>query len=399
MPENQTDLSPSVRKLQDEQYRVRLLEQYIIVENVPYVNESREIARGAIISPYHNKDGKEVFGDHTVWFTGSIPHTNDGKSLRDVLIADTNAQIIAGEKVLCRFSNKSKKKDMLANIYNKLTHYTKKLEKYAKAIDPNLSATGSGFLKVQEDETVFLYPNTAIAREGLDAYEDKLKLGKVCIIGLGGTGSYILDAIAKTPVQEIHLFDDDIIDIATAYRMPGALTVEQVELEMKKTEYLKDTYCKMRTGIESHPVKVSEENISVLDGFDFVFISIDDGPSRKIIADRLVERNIPFIDVGLGVDKIHEDVSMISRVRATLIDSNSSSLIQTLPTAADNEDLIYENIQVVELNALNAMLAVIMYKQKIGFYSNETDAKRLRYTLAWQKISHLKGATNESENS
>ena len=32
---------------------------------------------------------------------------------------------------------------------------------------------------------------------------------KVAVIGLGGTGSYLLDALAKCPVAEIHLYDDD----------------------------------------------------------------------------------------------------------------------------------------------------------------------------------------------
>ena len=33
----------------------------------------------------------------------------------------------------------------------------------------------------------------------------KLELRKIAILGLGGTGSYVLYFVAKTPVREIHL--------------------------------------------------------------------------------------------------------------------------------------------------------------------------------------------------
>ena len=37
------------------------------------------------------------------------------------------------------------------------------------------------------------------------------RLPKVAIVGLGGSGSYILDLIAKTPICEIHLYDGDTL--------------------------------------------------------------------------------------------------------------------------------------------------------------------------------------------
>jgi len=61
---------------------------------------------------------------------------------------------------------------------------------------------------------------------GLDAPDSteitrRLELEKVAIIGLGGTGSYILDLVAKTPVKEIHLFDADALLNHNAFRHPA----------------------------------------------------------------------------------------------------------------------------------------------------------------------------------
>jgi tRNA A37 threonylcarbamoyladenosine dehydratase len=50
----------------------------------------------------------------------------------------------------------------------------------------------------------------------------------------GGTGSYVLDFVAKTPVKEIHLFDGDIFDQHNAFRAPGAPSGEELEQRLKK---------------------------------------------------------------------------------------------------------------------------------------------------------------------
>lgn len=384
MSENQIDPKPDVQHLVEDGHTVIIDGQYIIIEKVPYVAAGPAVSWGAIISAYDEKDG--VKGDHTVWFTGSIPHNAKGESLQHVLIADTNPAVIAGRQVQCRMSYKSERADTLDNFYNKLTHYIRKLHSYVQELDPNVSASGTGTISVRQQKSVFLYPNTSIARAGLDAYEDKLKLSKTAIIGLGGTGSYILDALAKTPVEQIHLYDDDIIDRATVYRMPGALTIEEADKQLYKTDYLKSVYDRMRVGVESHPVRIDQTNLRELKDCKFVFIAVDDGPSRGLIARYLSENGISFIDTGIGVDKVSEATKLLSRVRVSAIDAQNISLLDKLPTADDKEEAVYNNIQLAELNALNAMLAIILYKQKIGFYAQEVPVQTLRYNPSFQLL-------------
>ena len=68
----------------------------------------------------------------------------------------------------------------------------------------------------------FQYPNTNSARAKITDLDEKYKGLKIAIIGLGGTGSYVLDLIAKTPVAEIHIFDKDVFQLHNAFRAPGA---------------------------------------------------------------------------------------------------------------------------------------------------------------------------------
>ena len=395
MPENPIALDPDVQRLLDAGYRLTIQGDYLIIDNVPYVSSCGVVSYGALISAYTYVNGVCSTGDHTVCFTGSMPCRSDGTSLEEAMHAGArlNApESIAGRTALCRFSNYPSvevQAEMRTNIFIKMQHYIRKLESYAIAVDPKVSASGTTSFSYIKEMSVFHYPNTAIARAGLDIYEEKLKLKKVAIIGLGGTGSYILDALSKTPVSEIHLFDDDVIQEHNAYRMPGAVPGSLINVGLKKTEYLRDLYHHLRGGIESHLYKIDVTNIHLLDDCDFVFIAVDNGPSRGLVARHLLEQGVPFIDVGIGVDKVAEDIKLIGRARVTLITKDTkdaASLVESLPTAEDLDEAVYNNIQLTELNALNAMLAVIKYKQYSEFYSEEIHADTLKYILSWNQL-------------
>jgi len=51
-----------------------------------------------------------------------------------------------------------------------------------------------------------------------------------------------------------------------------------------------------------------EQNIDQLREKSFVFICIDQGEPKKVIATKLHEWNIPFVDVGMGVYKAGESL-------------------------------------------------------------------------------------------
>ena len=167
MPESPTGRSPDVQQLVAEGYTVTIDGDYLIVDNVPYVAEGAVVQRGALISSYVEKDGvSDTKGDHTVWFTGSVPHTAKGESLEQAMVADKNPTVVAGRQVLCRFSYKSERPETLKDFHAKLTHYIRKLQSYAQEIDPGVSASskGKGTISVRQHRSVFIYSNTAVAR-------------------------------------------------------------------------------------------------------------------------------------------------------------------------------------------------------------------------------------------
>jgi tRNA A37 threonylcarbamoyladenosine dehydratase len=97
---------------------------------------------------------------------------------------------------------------------------------------------------------------------------------RVAIIGLGGTGSYILDLLAKTPIAEVHIFDGDVFSLHNAFRSPGAPKRDELT-DPKKVDWFGAIYDKMRVGIIRHPYDVEAGQLSELAGFEKIPSGLD----------------------------------------------------------------------------------------------------------------------------
>jgi hypothetical protein len=176
--------------------------------------------------------------------------------------------------------------------------------------------------------------------------------------------------VAKTPVDEIHLFDGDQFLQHNAFRAPGAPALEALEGGPNKATYFAKLYDRMHKGINAHPYFLDESNIHELDSMDFVFICMDKGESKRTVVERLRARGTPFIDVGMGVYLVDNALGGIIRVTtgtAEKSDHLDSPVILPVSDGGINNEY-NRNIQVADLNALNAALAVMRWKKLRGFY-------------------------------
>jgi hypothetical protein len=108
-----------------------------------------------------------------------------------------------------------------------------------------------------------------------------------------------------------------------------------------KAEYFAKHYSKMRRGIIVHPGYVTEENIDELKQLDFVFLSMDGGPAKKFIIQKLQEWGIPFIDVGMGLELVKGAITGILTVTACTKDKTDHVLgrIPVVPVDKDAQAL------------------------------------------------------------
>jgi hypothetical protein len=169
-------------------------------------------------------------------------------------------------------------------------------------------------------------------------------------------------------VKEIHLYDGDTYYQHNAFRSPSAPSVEELAIRQPKTTYFKNLYGKMHRGIIDHPVYLDASNVEDLRGIDFVFVCLDKNNPKKLIVEKLEEFNVSFTDVGMG---IHLDNGALGGiVRATTSTPQKRDHFRERVSFDDTpgDDDYNRNIQIADLNALNAALAVIKWKKIFGFY-------------------------------
>jgi len=237
------------------------------------------------------------------------------------------------------------------------------------------------------NEDVFKYPDTNSSRAEIEYLNRKFKNQKIAIIGLGGTGSYILDLISKTPVKEIHIYDGDVFELHTAFRAPGAIAASKLDRNdgLKKVDYYHEVYSQMHNGIIPHAKYITEENLTELRGFNCVFMSVDKNKARSMVAKGLLSLGVPFIDAGLGVNR-HDD-SLIATIRVTTITKQKNNHLRLQIGEDETEENDYApNIQIADLNCMNAVLAVIKWKKMIGFYHDLKHEQNTLYLLSTNKL-------------
>ncbi len=211
---------------------------------------------------------------------------------------------------------------------------------------------------------------------------------RIAIVGLGGSGSYVLDFVAKTGVKEIHLFDDDLFHQHNAFRCPGAASLEDLQRQLPKVEYFSEVYTRLRSGVISHAIRLSEGNVHLLHAFDFVFVCVDKGSVRKVVLQALGERQVAFVDVGMGVE-LTTDQKIFAVCRTSAGSSGRTDHIAArVPLADMDGDAAYtQNIQIAELNAINPAFAVIKWKKMIGIYDDVDREHHSTYSTNFQLLT------------
>jgi hypothetical protein len=367
MSQQLIDRSPDLKKLRDEGYDIEVRPGFLLVRHVPYVNSSKEIKYGTLVSELTEAGGMTARpGTHIASFAGDEPCHEDGSSIQQIKHDAVRRELDKDVWVDRSFSNKPP--EGYATFYDKMTTYVRILMSPAQAIDPTITATPFPVIPCAEAESVFNYYDTASSRAGISAITRKLELGKIAIVGLGGTGSYVLDLVAKTPVKEIHLFDADAFLNHNAFRSPGAASVEELETKPSKVAYFREQYSRMRRNIIAHECYIDASNVEDLRGMDFVFLCLDKGAAKRVLLERLLEWNIPFTDVGMGVEAV--DDALLANVRTTTAAGNVRDHVWNRISLVDGNgnDEYSRNIQIADLNALNAALAVIKWKKLFHFY-------------------------------
>ncbi len=370
-----------IRRLIEKGYAVSYDSKYLVVRDIPYLDQQGALKKGAIVTQLEFIDQTKVKQkNHQVSFAGSAPHglngapiPNMGDTAHQIPLSDVSSDVVVERQFSVKPTSGYK------DFFDKVDRYVTVISGPAMARYDTTPLTFNVYGDGHED-SVFKFHDTLTCRAEISDLVIPFKDEVVAIIGLGGTGGYVLDFMVKTPVKGIRAFDADGFHVHNAFRSPGRLT--KSELGKSKAQVLAGRYRNFRKGLSIQTKFIDESCEKELKSVTFAFVCVDKGSSRAAIHALLISKGIPFIDVGMGLNRRRGPIS--GGMRTTYFSAESGEKVRAeklVPTHDDPDDIYKTNIQIAELNALNASLAVIAYKKTLGFYVDDEPFYNLLMSL------------------
>ena len=324
--------------------------------------------------------------NHVAYWTGEFPHyANRDKIL--ALLHEGTGKASLSDSLPPVYQFSAKPNGGYRDYHHKVTTYVEILSREARQIVPEATARQwKVTVDHDDDDSVFHFADTASARQNTTDLARKLQPERVAIVGAGGTGSYVLDLVAKTWVREIHLFDDDPFLQHNAFRSPGPFSRGELEGGPIKSALHARRYGSTRKGIVPHETRIDDTNVEQLGNFDTVFLCMDGHPIKAKILETCLANDTLLIDVGMGLHRAGG--SLAGTIRTTAFFSGHRDHAEhCMDLAGDDAEGEYErNAQLAELNALNAALAVIKWKKVRGFYTDLTQELNCEYVIDGNKL-------------
>ena len=355
----------------------------LTVGPIPYRLPDGSVGHGQLIC-HLEREGERLRApsDHTVgWVADEEPHTKSGEVLEGLIHQHDAQGWPNGITSRCGMSRKRHD--------GGYSDYGEKMLAYARLIARETGSSwrreslGSG---VVNEGNNMVDQETGLTRSAIGDMDQLFAREKLAVIGAGGTGGFIVDMIAKCNVASIDIYDDDVVSQHTQLRWPGIVNRGVVEEHKNKAEYLAQIYAsRTNKNIKGHPLRVRRQYLTYFQNMTMVFVAVDRGADRREILTGLTELGVNFIDCGIDLRRQTDGLTASARVVRSACDDDRGKrleLVEKTPHKDVGEGMYEAAVQTAEINALNATMAVIAWKQGIGFYKDAFKYRRMRLHVA-----------------
>ncbi len=187
-----------------------------------------------------------------------------------------------------------------------------------------------------------------------------LKGKTILVLGLGGVGGYVTEALVRSGIGNLILVDYDVVDITNINRQIIAL---HSNLGKKKTECFKERImdinpeCRVKTldifyGMDNKDIIFDSK-------IDYIIDCCDSLDSKKILIMETNKHHVTIIScMGTG-NKFHPGLFAITKLKKTEYD----------PLAKKLRFLLKDNKELLETDVLYSKEQPLPYKGKIGSIS------------------------------
>ncbi|MSU56742.1 MAG: tRNA threonylcarbamoyladenosine dehydratase [Pedosphaera sp.] len=128
---------------------------------------------------------------------------------------------------------------------------------------------------------------------------ERLRRAHVCVIGVGGVGSWAVEALARTGIGALTLVDLDDVCISNVNRQLHAVTGEfgkpKVEVMAARVKLINPD-CAVHSEQMLFTAKTAEKILTTK--YDCVLDAIDSRPTKALLIARCCEKKIPIVTTG-----------------------------------------------------------------------------------------------------
>jgi len=222
---------------------------------------------------------------------------------------------------------------------------------------------------------------------------EMLRRAKVCVVGVGGTGSAVAVQLARMGVGKLVLIDPDKLDKSNLPRVYGATPRDIGKPKVAILKQHIESFSK--TEIDAIESTVMAKNLlPILADCDFIFGCTDNLSSRATLNDVSIQYYIPLIDVGcrISLDKNGEPDQAIVKVQVVTPESaclwctgtlDANMILQESFSAKEKKKLAAEGYyqgtdrqpSVISLTTLAASLGVSKLACLLGTFGPHYDTR------------------------
>ena len=149
---------------------------------------------------------------------------------------------------------------------------------------------------------------------------ERLSKCRVAVFGIGGVGGYVCEALARSGVGNLVLFDGDTVAVSNINRQIIALssTVGKYKAEVMRERILD---INPDAKVEAYNVFLREENAKEFDftGFDYIVDAVDDIKAKLTLAKIADRNNIPIISAMGAGNKTNPEKFEVSDIFKTSV--------------------------------------------------------------------------------
>lgn len=145
----------------------------------------------------------------------------------------------------------------------------------------------------------------------------KLSRSRIAVFGIGGVGAFAVEALARSGIGALDLFDDDKVCLTNINRQ---LIATRKTVGKKKVEVMRDRVLEINPAavVRTHETFYGADNADEYDlsVYDYIIDAIDTVSSKLVLIEQAKEKNVPIIScMGAGnkLDPTKLEVADISK--------------------------------------------------------------------------------------